>query len=184
VLFTSLNTIKAVYNELCSRPVAGNKEILAQGVTGSAAKIARRFAVSTNAVLLGAASFFEGVDYPSKQLESVIVTRLPFANPSDPVVKARAEVLKANGLDPFKVDALPRATLQLRQAFGRLIRREDDRGVFIILDPRFTKTQFGRGMQKSLPHVDTDLMTTAEIPAAIEQWLKPLATDFQETERK
>ncbi|WP_127848163.1 helicase C-terminal domain-containing protein [Lacticaseibacillus hulanensis] len=184
VLFTSLNTIKAVYNELCSRPVAGNKEILAQGVTGSAAKIARRFAVSTNAVLLGAASFFEGVDYPSKQLESVIVTRLPFANPSDPVVKARAEVLKANGLDPFKVDALPRATLQLRQAFGRLIRREDDRGVFIILDPRFTKTQFGRGMQKSLPHVDTDLMTTAEIPAAIEQWLKPLATDLQETERK
>lgn len=175
VLFTSLNTIKAVYNELCTRHLSVNKEILAQGVTGTAAKIARRFAVSTNAVLLGAASFFEGVDYPSKQLESVIVTRLPFANPNDPVVEARGKAITEKGLDPFKVDALPRATLQLRQAFGRLIRREDDRGVFIVLDPRFTKTQFGRGMQKALPHVDTDIMPTAEIPAAIEQWLAPLS---------
>ncbi len=177
VLFTSLNTIKAVYNELCNNPEIGNKEILAQGVTGTAAKIARRFAVSTNAVLLGAASFFEGVDYPSKQLETVIVTRLPFTNPNDPVVKARAAVLKKKGLDPFKVDALPRATLQLRQGFGRLIRREDDRGAFVVLDPRFTKTQFGRGMQKSLPHVDTDLLPTSEIPAAINKWLEPLASE-------
>jgi ATP-dependent DNA helicase DinG len=172
VLFTSLNTIKAVYNELCTRELSGHKEILAQGVTGTAGKIARRFAVSTNAVLLGAASFFEGVDYPSKQLETVIVTRLPFVNPNDPVVKARAEVLRAKDLDPFKIDALPRATLQLRQAFGRLIRREDDRGVFVILDPRFTKTQFGRGMQKSLPSVDTDLLHTSEMPAAIKRWLE------------
>ena len=142
-------------------------------MTGSAARIARRFAVSRNSVLLGAASFFEGVDYPDKQLETVILTRLPFDMPNDPVIKARYDNIKASGADPFVQDAVPRATLRLRQSFGRLIRRESDRGVFIVLDDRLTRTNYGRGMQKSLPSVTTDLLPLSAMPDALERWLTP-----------
>nr|WP_263848837.1 helicase C-terminal domain-containing protein [Lacticaseibacillus thailandensis] len=173
VLFNSLTVIGHVFARLNRRPIADRKEILAQGVTGSAARIARRFAVSRNSVLLGAASFFEGVDYPDKQLETVILTRLPFDMPNDPVIKARYDNIKASGADPFTQDAVPRATLRLRQSFGRLIRRESDRGVFIVLDDRLTRTSYGRGMQKSLPSVTTDLLPLAAMPDALERWLTP-----------
>ena len=173
VLFNSLTVIGNVFARLNRRPIADRKEILAQGVTGSAARIARRFAVSRNSVLLGAASFFEGVDYPDKQLETVILTRLPFDMPNDPVIQARYDNIKASGADPFVQDAVPRATLRLRQSFGRLIRRESDRGVFIVLDDRLTRTNYGRGMQKSLPSVTTDLLPLSAMPDALERWLTP-----------
>ena len=173
VLFNSLKLIAAVYERLSATALSERKEILAQGVTGSASKIARRFAAGEGSLLLGAASFFEGIDYPAKQLESIILTRLPFEAPNDAIAAARADIIKDNGGDAFKDDILPRATLRLRQAFGRLIRTEEDRGVFIVLDPRFTQTQFGRNMQKSLPNVDTDLLPIAAMPAVAEAWLKP-----------
>ncbi|WDF81513.1 exonuclease domain-containing protein [Lacticaseibacillus pabuli] len=177
VLFNSLATIAGVYDELAQSPFAGDREILAQGVTGSAAKIARRFAAGDNIVLLGAASFFEGIDYPAKQLECIILTRLPFTAPQEELAVARAGVIERAGGDPFRDDVLPRATLRLRQAFGRLIRTENDRGVFVVLDPRFTKTEYGRSMQKALPNVDTDLLPVAAMPAMIEGWL---ASDNEE----
>lgn len=173
VLFNSLKLIAAVYERLNATAMSERKEILAQGVTGSASKIARRFAAGEGSLLLGAASFFEGIDYPAKQLECIILTRLPFESPNDAIAQARAEIVEGQGGDAFTDDLLPRATLRLRQAFGRLIRSEQDRGVFIVLDPRFTQTQFGRNMQKSLPNVDTDLLPITAIPAVAEAWLTP-----------
>jgi ATP-dependent DNA helicase DinG len=174
VLFNSLKLIAAVYERLSTTALSERKEILAQGVTGSAGKIARRFAAGDGSLLLGAASFFEGIDYPAKQLETIILTRLPFEAPNDAIAAARAAIIRDNGGDAFKDDILPRATLRLRQAFGRLIRTEEDRGVFIVLDPRFTQTQFGRNMQKSLPNVDTDLLPISAMPEVVETWLKPI----------
>lgn len=173
VLFTSLTMIHLVYTRLMAKTWQTDKEVLAQGVTGSADKIAKRFALTENGLLLGAASFFEGIDYPDKQLECVIVTRLPFDAPNDPVIHARYRAIEANGGSAFKQDALPTATLRLRQIFGRLIRSESDRGVFVVLDPRLRTTQFGRRMQKSLPPIDNLTLPLAQIPEKLEQWLNP-----------
>ncbi|WP_179395443.1 helicase C-terminal domain-containing protein [Lacticaseibacillus absianus] len=170
-LFTSLSTIAAVYARLNAMPIGGHKEILAQGVTGSAEKIAKRFALGEDCLLLGAASFFEGIDYPDKQLEQVILTRLPFDAPEAPVTKARYIALRQAGLDSFKVDALPRATLRFRQSFGRLIRTERDRGVFVCLDPRLTQTAFGRKMAKSLPNLKPMTLPLATLVPLAHQWL-------------
>ncbi|QOP55450.1 helicase C-terminal domain-containing protein [Lacticaseibacillus paracasei] len=171
VLFNSLATIAAVYQRLAHRPIADHKELLAQGVTGSAEKIAKRFAVGDQSLLLGAASFFEGIDYPDRLLEMVILTRLPFDAPEAAITKARYERLQAAGRDPFTEDALPRATLRLRQSFGRLIRTETDRGIFVVLDPRFITTRYGRKMQKSLPNIKPMTLPLTDMPGYIKMWL-------------
>ena len=171
VLFNRLDTIKAVYARIADCNWAADWEILAQGVSGSAGKIAKRFAISKHALLLGAASFFEGVDYPDKQLEMVILTRLPFDAPSQPLVQARNDQLMAAGLDPFIEDALPKATLRLRQSFGRLIRTEHDRGVFICLDPRLVTTKYGRQMQHALPNLKPMSLSVPEMAQYSQAWL-------------
>ncbi|WP_225047199.1 helicase C-terminal domain-containing protein [Lacticaseibacillus kribbianus] len=170
-LFTSLGVIAAVYRRLAAMPLAQHKEILAQGVTGSAEKIAKRFALGHNSLLLGAASFFEGIDYPDKQLELVILTRLPFDAPDAPVTKARYVALRQAGQDAFKADALPRATLRFRQSFGRLIRTEHDRGVFVVLDPRLTTTSYGRKLAKSLPNLKPLALSLPDVVAETARWL-------------
>ena len=172
VLFNSLSVIEAVYQRLIHRPIAGHKELLAQGVTGSAEKIAKRFAVGEQSLLLGAASFFEGIDYPDRLLEIVILTRLPFDAPEAPITKARYRQIQLSGGDPFTEDALPRAILRLRQSFGRLIRTETDRGAFIILDPRFITTAYGKKMQKSLPNIKPMTLPLTDIPGYIRMWLR------------
>ncbi|WP_125706744.1 helicase C-terminal domain-containing protein [Lacticaseibacillus porcinae] len=171
VLFNRLDTIKAVYARINDRKWTQDLEILAQGVSGSAEKIAKRFAISKNALLLGAASFFEGVDYPDKQLEMVILTRLPFDAPSQPLVQARNEQLEAQGRDPFKEEALPKATLRLRQSFGRLIRTEHDRGVFICLDPRLVTTKYGKQMQHALPNLKPMSLSVSDMAQYSQAWL-------------
>ncbi|MFD1393967.1 helicase C-terminal domain-containing protein [Lacticaseibacillus jixianensis] len=170
-LFTSLQMISAVYERLAKLPIAGERELLAQGVTGTASRIAKRFAVGEQTLLLGAASFFEGVDYPDKQLEQVILTRLPFDNPQQPAVRAREQALTAAGADPFTADMLPRAILRFRQSFGRLIRTERDRGVFIVLDPRLGTTAYGRQMAKSLPNLKPMSLPLQELIPLATAWL-------------
>lgn len=183
VLFTSLAAIAAVHQRLLHTPIAAEKELLAQGVTGSAEKIAKRFALGDNSVLLGAASFFEGIDYPDKLLELVILTRLPFDAPNDPLVKARTAALKLAGQDPFTADAMPRATIRLRQSFGRLIRTEHDRGAFVVLDPRFTTTRYGRQLQHALPNLKPMALPVATIAQYVQAWLthQPLLSKEETT---
>ena len=177
VLFTSLAQIRLVYHRLAHTRLANRKELLAQGVTGSAAKIAKRFALNHSALLLGAASFFEGVDYPAKALEQVILTRLPFDAPEQPTTQARYAALQAAGADPFVADAVPRATLRLAQSFGRLIRTESDRGAFIVLDPRWLTTPYGRKMQKALPNLKPLAVPLGEMAGYLHDWFDPRKED-------
>ena len=124
--------------------------VLTQGEAPKA-QLIDRFREHGNAVLLGTTTFWSGVDVAGRALRLVIIDKLPFASPSDPLVQARVNFLRERGEDPFRSYQLPQAALQLRQGFGRLIRRTDDRGLVAILDRRLTQRGYGKTFLKSLP---------------------------------
>ncbi|MGX7229146.1 helicase C-terminal domain-containing protein [Enterococcus pseudoavium] len=151
VLFTSHDILNRVYQRVRSPLLNEGREVLAQGIGGSREKLLKRFMLSTDALLFGADSFWEGVDLPGEVLQILIVTRLPFENPQRLQVKARNDFLAAEGINPFFQEAVPHAALRLRQAFGRLIRSEKDKGVMLLLDQRFITASYGEKLQKALP---------------------------------
>jgi ATP-dependent DNA helicase DinG len=114
-----------------------------------------RFKTTPNAVLFATASFWQGVDVPGEQLSCVIVDRLPFAVPSDPVVAARVSALNEEGRNAFAEYQVPQAVLALKQGFGRLIRAKTDRGILSILDNRISRMAYGRIFLESLPDYST-----------------------------
>ncbi|MFC3813634.1 ATP-dependent DNA helicase [Lysobacter sp. GCM10012299] len=110
-----------------------------------------RFRASGNGVLLGAASFREGVDVAGDALSVVVIDKLPFAAPDDPVFEARLDAIRRNGGNPFRDEQLPQAVIALKQGAGRLIRNEHDRGVLVLCDPRLTSKTYGSVFLNSLP---------------------------------
>lgn len=151
ILFNANQTLEQVYYALAHAGLSLDREVLAQGVTGSAEKITKRFMLGHDAVLLATSSFMAGIDFPESALEMVILVQLPFDAPNAVQTKVRYAQLTAQGQNPFKAEALPKATIRFRQAFGRLIRTSDDRGVFVCLDPRLLTTQYGQQMCRALP---------------------------------
>lgn len=151
VLFNSLEMLKHTYEQLNESPIFSKKELMAQGISGSRERLLKRFYHSKGSMLLGSESFWEGVDLPGQALEILVVVRLPFESPAQPIVKARYERLEAEGHLPFKEDALPRTALRLRQGLGRLIRSETDKGMMILLDNRLTDTDYGHFILHALP---------------------------------
>ncbi len=118
---------------------------------GSRSELLERFRRLGNAVLLGSASFWEGVDVRGDALSLVVIDKLPFAPPDDPVLAARLDSLEREGGNPFLGYQLPQAVISLKQGAGRLIRDETDRGVLVICDPRLFSKQYGRRILASLP---------------------------------
>ena len=102
-------------------------------------------------VILGANSFWQGVDIPGDALQSVIITKLPFDVPKEPLTEARIEALRRKHIEPFTHYQIPRAIIQLKQGFGRLIRKKTDRGVVAILDSRMRRRGYGKQFIESLP---------------------------------
>ncbi|WP_447729682.1 ATP-dependent DNA helicase [Pseudoxanthomonas suwonensis] len=115
------------------------------------AELLRRFRESGNGVLLGSATFREGVDVAGDALSVVVIDKLPFAAPDDPVFEARLEAVRRRGGNPFRDEQLPQAVIALKQGVGRLIRTESDRGVLVLCDPRITSKPYGRVFMQSLP---------------------------------
>jgi len=146
-LFTSYAQMNEVY-DIVSRAV--DYPLLLQG-TAPRTALLDKFRTTPNAVLFATASFWQGVDVPGEQLSCVIVDKLPFAVPSDPVVAARVRALTADGRNAFAEYQVPEAVLALKQGFGRLIRSKTDRGVLVILDNRIRKMSYGRVFLDSLP---------------------------------
>ncbi|WP_461239433.1 helicase C-terminal domain-containing protein [Paucilactobacillus sp. N302-9] len=151
ILFNSLLTIEQVYSQLRNTDLFTKRDILAQGISGSKEKILKQFATGTDSILLGAASFWEGIDLPNAKLQLLIITRLPFDSPNEVLTKAENNLLLKNGKNPFYNSALPKATLRLRQGLGRLIRTSKDYGVAVILDRRLIERKYGQTMLKTLP---------------------------------
>lgn len=151
ILFTSHDILNRVYQRVRVPLLNEGREVLAQGVGGSREKLLKRFLLSNDALLFGADSFWEGVDLPGEILQLLIVTRLPFENPKRLQVKARNEYLASEGINPFYQEAVPHAALRLRQALGRLIRSDKDKGVMLLLDQRFITAKYGEKLRKALP---------------------------------
>ena len=162
VLFTShraLGRAAALLRARGLRPAG--LPLLVQG-EGPREQLLREFREHGSAVLLGTASFWEGVDVKGDALRLVVIEKLPFASPEDPLVKARIEFLRRRGGNPFQDYQLPEAALALAQGFGRLIRSEEDRGVIAICDPRLVRKSYGRVLRRSLP----TLTATADLGEA------------------
>jgi ATP-dependent DNA helicase DinG len=147
LLFTTLRALRRAHEALRDRI---EFPLLVQG-TGSRSELLGRFRSLGNAVLLGSQSFWEGVDVRGDALSLVVIDKLPFAPPDDPVLAARIEGLRAQGGNPFTELQLPQAVLQLKQGAGRLIRDETDRGVLMLCDPRLFSKAYGRRIVQSLP---------------------------------
>ena len=110
-----------------------------------------RFKKTDGAVILGTDSFWQGVDVPGEALQTVIITKLPFAAPGQPLLSARCDAIRAAGGEPFNELQVPEAVLKLKQGFGRLIRTKSDQGVVVILDRRVKTKSYGRRFLESLP---------------------------------
>ncbi|HYN77614.1 MAG TPA: ATP-dependent DNA helicase [Lamprocystis sp. (in: g-proteobacteria)] len=147
LLFTSHRALREVAEGLAGRIAY---PILVQG-SAPRGELLRRFRDLGNAVLLGTASFWEGVDVPGEALSCVIIDRLPFASPGDPVLAARIDALRKAGGNPFAEHQLPQAVIALKQGAGRLIRGCRDRGVLVVCDPRLLRKSYGHTFLASLP---------------------------------
>ena len=124
--------------------------LLIQG-EGSKNELLERFRRLGNAILVGSQSFWEGVDVRGEALSLVVIDKLPFAPPDDPVLSARIDRMKAEGRNAFMDYQLPRAVINVKQGAGRLIRDETDRGVLMICDPRLISKPYGKRIWRSLP---------------------------------
>jgi len=171
ILFTSFQMLNQVYEEL-KRDLDGFN-ILRQGDMPRY-QLLENFKRKRGSVLLGTNTFWQGVDVPGEALRCVIIAKLPFAVPSDPVIEAKIEFLRSKGENPFLSYQVPQAIILLKQGFGRLIRSKEDKGVVAILDPRLRTRYYGRLFLNSLPQCRMT-SSLAEVEKFMKNCLHPLA---------
>lgn len=167
VLFTSYAQLRKTSIAISGAMGAHGIEIYEQGEGASAATLLENFKGADKAVLLGTRSFWEGVDVPGEALSVVVIVKLPFDVPSDPIIASRSESFE----DPFNEYQLPEAILKFRQGFGRLIRTQSDRGVVVVLDKRILSKKYGKYFLDSIPKCKTLIGSVVDLPKTAARWL-------------
>jgi len=154
VLCTNFKVMNKLSYSLNEKLAGSGIKVFTQGEGLTSNNLLRSFKDDTNSVLLGVDSFWMGVDVPGESLRNVIITRLPFETPDQPIVEAKMEMIQANGGNPFYNYSLPSAILKFRQGMGRLIRNKTDKGIIVILDRRILTARYGRYFIEALPNRD------------------------------
>lgn len=167
VLFTSYAQLRRTSQAITPPLLEAGIQVYEQGEGASTNLLLETFRESEKAVLLGTRAFWEGVDIPGEALSVLVIVKLPFDVPSDPIIAARSETFD----DPFNEYQLPEAILRFRQGFGRLIRTQSDRGVVVILDRRILSKQYGKAFMESLPPCTLRKGSLHDLPAIAARWL-------------
>ncbi|MGE6488809.1 ATP-dependent DNA helicase DinG [Paenisporosarcina sp. NPDC076898] len=171
VLFTSQDMLRKTVDLIQDTGLLEDYMLFAQGMTsGSRMKLLKSFQRFRKSVLFGTNSFWEGVDVPGDALTAVILVRLPFSSPDEPVFKTQADRLTKQGINSFSSLALPEAILRFRQGFGRLIRSSTDRGVFIVLDRRIESKSYGKEFIRALPDIPIKKVSLEDMVLDLEHW--------------
>lgn len=174
VLFTSYVLLRQIHEQVAPILEAHRYRCFRQGQENRH-RLLKRFAEDASSVLFGTDSFWEGVDVPGRALEQVIITRLPFKVPTEPVLEARAQAIQQRGGDPFMEFTVPQAVIKFKQGFGRLIRHRNDRGVVLILDSRVVRRGYGRMFLRSLPDARVIKGASTDVFSGMESFLAETA---------
>ena len=161
VLFTARKALEECYDALELRGYLNDHDVFAQLSSASRGSMLKGLRESEGGLLLGTSSFWEGVDLPRDLLEVLIVTKLPFDVPSDPLIESYNDIIEQRGMNAFIEHSVPAAAIRLRQGFGRLIRSSYDEGVFINMDNRVVKKRYGQYFQSAIP-VEMQIFTSPE----------------------
>lgn len=173
VLFTSQEMLKTTHEMLKNSAVMEDFNILSQGISSnSKTRLIKHFQNFDKSILLGTASFWDGLDLPGETLECLMIVRLPFSSPSDPMTEARCKSIKEKGGNPFSAYSLPEAIMRFRQGFGRLIRTNEDKGVVIVCDKRIVTTPYGTDFLKSIPEVQLAEVELQTVEQKIHGWMR------------
>ena len=166
-LFTSHAALRTTYNAIQAPLEEEGILILGQGIDGSPKQLLNSFKANPQSLLLGTASLWEGIDVVGRALSVLVMARLPFSVPTDPVFSARCELYA----DPFNQYAIPQAALKFKQGFGRLIRSRHDRGVMVVLDRRLQTKPYGGVFLQSLPRCTVKSGRLRQMPQEVVEWL-------------
>ncbi len=176
-LFTGYGALRRV-RDLVGRRLAGSQiSVVAQGLDGTRRQLLASFVENPRTVLLGTSTFWEGIDVPGDALQCVIIAKLPFAVPTDPLVRARTAELR----DPFGSYVLPEAVIRLRQGFGRLIRSGTDRGVVVIADSRLQTRDYARRFLEALPPANVAREPVSGVVARVAEFVGGTADGGEST---
>lgn len=167
VLFTSYGQLRETAANIAPRLALGGIDVYDQATGGSRESLLKQFKENEKAVLLGTRSFWQGIDIPGDDLSALVIARLPFAVPSDPIFSARSQHYE----DAFKQFAVPDAILRFRQGFGRLIRTNSDKGIIAIFDARVTKKQYGEQFLHALPDCERQDGKISDLAHIAKTWL-------------
>ncbi|MDQ0218960.1 ATP-dependent helicase DinG [Peribacillus cavernae] len=172
ILFTSHDMLQRTHHKVKKSGLLEEYTILAQGITGgSKMKLLRNFQSFDKALLFGTTSLWEGVDIPGERLSCLVIVRLPFSPPDEPVTEAKCSLLEKQGRNPFTEHSLPEAVLRFRQGFGRLIRTDRDKGVLIVLDRRITASRYGKEFISAIPQIQWEEIGLNKMKEKIKDWI-------------
>lgn len=171
VLFTSYEMLRDTYYLLRELMEEERYMIIAQGISsGSRERLKKNFQSFEHSILLGTNSFWEGIDIPGDDLSAVVIARLPFERPNEPLFKAQSERLLSTGDNPFRQLSLPRAVIRFKQGFGRLVRAKSDRGIVFVCDQRIITKDYGKYFIDSIPKVQLTYDSTKVIIEKAKNW--------------